>query len=438
MQSSSTLRELGESGDEGLREVEIKILGDDLEEGDESFFVDLERLTGNGTVSTPSFEVHLQEGRQEPPFEWITDTVTLREGEPTTATLRRAETGASRNVQLGLIPVSAEATDLGWDAPRLDIVFPAGAAQIAVTLEAVADDLAEGIEFALLTTPSDSAEVPPLQLVLLDADSNCLPGDADCLLDGRYRVAAHWRDEASGTGGPATFSAIPGVPSTPGADSVQASFFSTDNVEILLKMVDGTPINGSAWTYVAKSSDLPVWITSLDQATGRSAVWSTEQGRLCGIADTQAFRPSTAGPPGVRDQSTSTQSFLADRTGLAPASRRDRNVQRDEATCPDDALCLYDRFEVRVRFSVAGTDDTAQPIRSGGPSGAFWFFSPSNVEVAVKILDGRAINGHYWFYSGALTDLPYLIEVLDRTTETTTTFSNDRGDLCGFAEIDTL
>jgi hypothetical protein len=53
---------------------------------------------------------------------------------------------------------------------------------------------------------------------------------------------------------------------------------------------------------------------------------------------------------------------------------------------------------------------TPTPLRSAN-SGLFWFFSPDNWEVLVKVLDGCAINGHYWVLAAATTDVGYEIEV---------------------------
>lgn len=47
-------------------------------------------------------------------------------------------------------------------------------------------------------------------------------------------------------------------------------------------------------------------------------------------------------------------------------------------------------------------------------SGYFWFFAPQNVEVTVKILDGRAVNGHYWLFAASMTNLPFSLRVEDR------------------------
>jgi hypothetical protein len=46
-------------------------------------------------------------------------------------------------------------------------------------------------------------------------------------------------------------------------------------------------------------------------------------------------------------------------------------------------------------------------------SGTFAFYGTSNVEVTVKILDGRAINGRYWLFAASMTDRPFTLSVLE-------------------------
>jgi len=71
------------------------------------------------------------------------------------------------------------------------------------------------------------------------------------------------------------------------------------------------------------------------------------------------------------------------------------------------------------------------PIPGSGKSGYFWFFNGDNVELVVKVLDGRPVNGHWWFFYGALSDVEYTIEVLDGVTGARRTYRNDPGAICG-------
>jgi hypothetical protein len=75
----------------------------------------------------------------------------------------------------------------------------------------------------------------------------------------------------------------------------------------------------------------------------------------------------------------------------------------------------------------------AMPVNS-----LFGYFSipaltanPNNPEVFVKMLDGTAINGAFWFFYGGLTDLEYTLSVKDDATGQIKTYTNPAGSECG-------
>jgi photosystem II stability/assembly factor-like uncharacterized protein len=57
--------------------------------------------------------------------------------------------------------------------------------------------------------------------------------------------------------------------------------------------------------------------------------------------------------------------------------------------------------------------------------------NPNNPEVFVKMLDGTAINGRYWFFYGGLTDLDYTLTVTDATTGAEKMYTKPAGSECG-------
>lgn len=59
-----------------------------------------------------------------------------------------------------------------------------------------------------------------------------------------------------------------------------------------------------------------------------------------------------------------------------------------------------------VGHAVPQTDDT----------GAFWWFDPDNIEMAVKVLDGRGDNGYFWVFYGALSNVKFSLLVTDTQT----------------------
>ena len=63
-----------------------------------------------------------------------------------------------------------------------------------------------------------------------------------------------------------------------------------------------------------------------------------------------------------------------------------------------------------------------------------WFFDSSNVELLIKILDGRALNGKYWVFYGALSNVEYTITVTDHQTGKVKTYHNPVGTMASRAD----
>ncbi len=57
--------------------------------------------------------------------------------------------------------------------------------------------------------------------------------------------------------------------------------------------------------------------------------------------------------------------------------------------------------------------------------------NPNNPEVFVKMLDGTALNGSYWFFYGGLTDLEYTLTVTEDATGHQRTYTKPAGSECG-------
>jgi hypothetical protein len=82
------------------------------------------------------------------------------------------------------------------------------------------------------------------------------------------------------------------------------------------------------------------------------------------------------------------------------------------------------RFYVRAFFETPTRTGLGSPILVGVDSGGFSFFSPNNLEIFIKILNGCSINDHWWLYISGLTDMATEIEIVDRMTDTATTYFN--------------
>lgn len=103
-----------------------------------------------------------------------------------------------------------------------------------------------------------------------------------------------------------------------------------------------------------------------------------------------------------------------------------------EATCVPDAtsLCLQDaRFRVRAEWEdQRGQSGEARAQALTPDTGYFWFFSPSNVELTVKVLDGCGIADHYWVFAAGMTNVGVRMTVEDTETGEVRVYENRLGD----------
>ena len=111
----------------------------------------------------------------------------------------------------------------------------------------------------------------------------------------------------------------------------------------------------------------------------------------------------------------------------------------DACTPNATTLCLNNgRFQARAIFSAPSlgiTNAPAQAVPLTGDTGYFWFFSANNVEITLKVVDGRAFNGFFWAFYAALSDVAYTITITDMDTAVVKTYSNPQGSLASVADV---
>jgi hypothetical protein len=93
------------------------------------------------------------------------------------------------------------------------------------------------------------------------------------------------------------------------------------------------------------------------------------------------------------------------------------------------------RFQTSVAWTAPdGTSRTGNLSYISGQTAGFWFFSPDNIEVVVKVLDGRAFNGKFWVFYGSLTTEQFTLTVTDTLTGAIKTYTNAQGQMSSAAD----
>ena len=266
----------------------------------------------------------------------------------------------------------------------------------------------------------------------------CTAGPVLCLNGNRFRAEV-------------TF-VVDGVARTARAVSLTGDtgafwFFDPSNVELVVKVLDGRSLNGHFWTYFGALTNLEYTLTITDTATGAVKSWHNPSGRFASVGDTVAFAgASSAASAPVAAPSSTSDSAIAEAAAheqealeaalsaavaeaLPAASEEgESSVVAAAATCSPSAtaLCLAgSRLRVEISWrDFGGRTGVGKAVPLSGDSGYFWFSGATNVEVIVKALDARTVNGQFWFFYGALSNVEYTITVTDTATGRRRTYTN--------------
>lgn len=105
--------------------------------------------------------------------------------------------------------------------------------------------------------------------------------------------------------------------------------------------------------------------------------------------------------------------------------------QIDACFSGGNTLCLQDnRFRVQVDFETPmGDEGFGHAVPQQANSGSFWFFTPDNLEILIKVLDGCDINDHFWVFFSATTNVGFSVTVTDTLTGEIQSYSNPVGDI---------
>ncbi|MDQ6894239.1 MAG: PKD domain-containing protein, partial [Acidobacteriota bacterium] len=115
----------------------------------------------------------------------------------------------------------------------------------------------------------------PLSILACAGDAKTL-----CLNSGRFKVRVDWRSDSSSGFGTA-------VAVTP--DTGEFWFLTANNIELVIKVVDGSTFNGHFWVFYGALSNLEYTITVTDTTTGAVKTYHNPLGTTASVADVNAF-----------------------------------------------------------------------------------------------------------------------------------------------------
>ncbi|HEV2845795.1 MAG TPA: right-handed parallel beta-helix repeat-containing protein [Thermoanaerobaculia bacterium] len=229
---------------------------------------------------------------------------------------------------------------------------------------------------------------------------SCTAGPYLCLNGNRFRAEVTWKN--GGVAAPAQAVSVSG-------DTGYFWFLGPENVELMVKVLDGRGINNNFWVYYGGLTNLEYTLEITDTVTGVVKTYRNHAGRFASAGDVGAFPSTARAAAGIASAGESLEACAGPGCGKALALSNGR-------------------FSLEVTWkNAAGQTQTAQAVPLTSDTGYFWFGSADNVEVIVKVLDGRGLNGHFWVYYGALTDQEYTLTVRDTVTNRSKTYRNPKG-----------
>lgn len=256
-------------------------------------------------------------------------------------------------------------------------------------------------------------------------EASCQQSATDlCLNDERFRVSVDWSDFEGNSGTGQAVSLTP--------DTGFFWFFDEANVELVIKVLDACSFANSFWVFAGGLTNVAAEITVTDTATGQVRAYSNTLGSpFQPVQDTAAFQTCGALGRIVPWPKQLSDGVLEELEAMAlrPSPNLARAAQPGTGCTGGPVLCVNQaRFTVSVDYATPQGDSGAgQAVQLTGDTGYFWFFSPDNVEMVIKVLDACSFSNHFWVFAGGLTDVEATVTVTDTETGASTVYSNPLG-----------
>ncbi len=257
-----------------------------------------------------------------------------------------------------------------------------------------------------------------------------------CLNEGRFRVAVAWQTPSR---------TERAARAEPLSDDTGDFRFLADEVEIVVKVLDGCAVNQRYWVYAGGVTDVELKMTVIDADTGIAATYYNPAGAVFRpVQDTSTFAvcPQGGNLYGESEYLLPAEELESLRGGRSrwtanDASDRERPSRGwptpdavGDCQADDRTLCLEQgRFTLRARWAAGDRTGEAHLRPLDADTGLYWFFDPGNLEMLVRVVDGCEVNGYRWVFVAGLTDVGFELEVADRDTGERRTYGHAGGGL---------
>ena len=186
-----------------------------------------------------------------------------------------------------------------------------------------------------------------------------------------------------------------------------------DGVRQLEQAVRGFASDG---TFLGDFVPPTIGLLSRQLAVSDEIIWQIDGAQIVGYSVAEGVEVERVSLP----DGFSPAGF-GDFTGIATV-----DCERNDTTASFHA----GRFNAEVSYEKgAGDTGVGHVLPSDSSASArLWFFEPENEEILLKVLDGYAINDHYWVFFAATTDVGFELTVTGTETGASQTYTNELGN----------
>jgi hypothetical protein len=190
-------------------------------------------------------------------------------------------------------------------------------------------------------------------------------------------------------------------------------------------------VAGQRIRFTLQRGTLPDLLLNIQTATGGGAGLPLTYTTIASVSGTSSIVYDFTAPSNdsyYLTISTVTQLATGTYTLLAAAGTTTPPPNTNLCSPSTTVLCVNAaRFSVTVGYTTTTGSGRATAVPLTADTGYFWFFTSGNVEVVVKVVDGRGFNNHFWVFAGGLTNVDVGITVTDMQTGQTRMYRNSQG-----------
>ncbi len=266
------------AGDTAAKTFTVAVIDDALADGNHTVNLALSAPQGGASLGSPSTAVLT-----------VTNTDGGSGSPPTAPSGLKAASGGGTSVNLTWTSTSNNETGFRVQSkvldgsPFQDVLPPVPAGSSGTTVTGLQPGTGYGFHVRAENAAGNSAYTAEADAATDSTPGTCTADTGTLCLGGRFKVTVAW--VTSNMSGVGTTVPLPANPS-----SGLFYFFSSDNIEMLVKVINGCALNNAYWVFFAATTNVQFTVTVIDTTTGKTQVYFNPLNQAAApVQDTSAF-----------------------------------------------------------------------------------------------------------------------------------------------------